>query len=304
MADRVIDLIMKTKNSTGGHDIMYPYTKTTNVSTRESIEVMLSEPIGSFSNGDIIAADTSIDAIVKKLVQQQIPPTYTSPSISLSVSGKAAGSYEAGTSCNPTFTSTFTAGDAGAITEHKITKDDVSVATGTSATLTHSETFVLPEATVKFKSTCTYEDGAIKNDNFGEAYPNTAIKAGSKSSSEKSYTGFRKYFYGADNGTVAITTSDDIRALTGSSVAAAAGKTFTLKVTKGQRRATFAYPASLRDVSSVKYVEFNNDESKTFFTQTLVDVEGADGFDAVSYKVYTYIPDQAFPSDMTFSVTI
>lgn len=304
MADRVIDLIMKTKNSSGGHDIMYPYTKTTNVSTREPITVMLSEPVGSFANGDVIAADTSIDAIVKKLVQQQIPPVYTAPSISLSVSGKAAGSYEAGTSCNPTFTSTFTAGDAGAITEHKITKDGTSVATGTSATLTHSETFVLADGTNKFKSSCTYADGAIKNDNFGEAYPSTAIKGDTIESGEKSYTGFRKYFYGADNTTTAADDSAEIRALTGSTVAATQGKTFTLKVTKGQRRATFAYPATIRDVNSVKYVEFNNDESKTFFTKTLVDVEGADGHTAISYKVYTYIPDQAFPSDMTFSVTL
>lgn len=304
MADRVIDLLMKSKNSTGGYDIMHPITKTTNVKTNESIEVMLTDPIGSYANGDVIDANTSVDVIIKKLVQQQIPPVYTTPSISLAVAGKAAGSYEAGTSCNPSFTSTFTVGDAGAITEHKLTKGDETVATGTGASLTHSETFILGDETVKFKSSCTYEAGAIKNDNFGEPYASTAIGAGTKTSSEKSYTGFRKYFHGADNTTTAPVASSEIRALTGGTSAAANGNTFTLKVTAGQRRAMFAYPATLRDVTSVKYVEMGNDESKTFFNKTLVDVEGADGFDAISYKVYTYIPDQAFPSNMTLTVTI
>lgn len=304
MADRVIDLLMKSRNSSGGYDIMHPITKTANVKTNESIEVMLTNPIGSYSNGDVIAANTSVDVIIKKLVQQQIPPTYTAPSISLTVAGKAAGSYEAGTSCNPSLTSTFSAGDAGAITEHKISKNGSAVASGTASTLTHSETFVLGDETVTFVSACTYEAGAIKNDNFGDPYPSTAIQAGTVTSSSKSYTGFRKYFYGADNTTEAPTTSAEIRALTGSSSAASNGKTFTLSVTAGQRRAMFAYPASLRDVSSVKYVEMGNDESKAFFTQSLVDVEGADGYTTMSYKVYTYIPDQAFPSNMTLNVTI
>lgn len=304
MADRVIDLLMKSKNSSGGYDIMHPFTKTANVKTNESIEVMLTNPVGSYSNGDVIDANTSVDVIIKKLVQQQIPPVYTAPSINLVVAGKAVGSYEAGTSCNPSLTSTFTAGDAGAITEHKITKNGTSVASGTATSLAHSDTFVLGDETVTFVSSCTYEDGAIKNDNFGDPYPSTSIKSGTVTSSSKSYTGFRKYFYGADNTTTAPTASAEIRALTGSTVAASNGKTFTLSVTAGQRRAMFAYPATLRDVTSVKYVEMGNDESKAFFTKTLVDVEGADGFTAMSYKVYTYIPDQAFPSNMTLNITI
>ena len=305
MADtNVVDFLMKNKKSDGSFEILHPITNTGNVKTKESFEVMLTEDIGSFSNGDVIAADTPVETILRKMLQKQIPPVYTAPSASITVDTAAkAGSYEAGTKLTPSLTATFTQNDAGALTKLAITKGGTEVTSGTSSPVTHSEEIVV-DGTITFKAVATYEAGAIKKDNFGADYATGSIAAGSKESGAITYTGYRQYFYTTDDATVAATTSAEVRAMTGGKKAAAAGNTFTVKVTKGQRRATFAYPATLRDVSSVKYVEFNNDESKTFFTKTTVDVEGAEGFDAISYKVYTYIPDQAFPSDMTFSVTI
>ena len=45
-------------------------------------------------------------------------------------------------------------------------------------------------------------------------------------------------------------------------------------------------------------------EIKGIFTQTLVNVEGANGYLPVSYKVYTYIPASAFTQTATYKVTI
>lgn len=301
----VIDFLMKNKNSDGTYSILHPITKTDNVKVTEEIPVMLNGNLGSFKNGDVVTAGTSIDDIVRKLLQVQIPPVYTEPTISLVVaSGDKAGSYEEGAQINPNLNATFTKNDAGSITTLVIKKNDVEVASGTSNQLTHSESITV-SGTINFTATATYAAGAIKKDNFGDDYSEGSIPSGSKTSSTIAYIGYRKYFYGADNVTTAAATSADVRALSsGSTNAASAGRTFNISVKKGQTRASFAYPATIRDVSSVKYVEFNNDESKDFFTKTTVMVEGANGYSAIEYKVYTYIPAQPFPSDMTFAVTL
>ena len=301
----VIDFLMKTKNADGSYDILHPITKTANVKTSEEIPVMLADSIGSYSNGDVISAGTSIDSIVRKLVQVQVPPVYTAPTVSISVtSGTTGGSYEEGTTATPTLSASFIKNDAGALNNIVIKKNGTQIATSMTSPVTHSESIVI-SGTTKFSATATYIAGEIKKDNFGEDYATGAIAAGSKDSSEITYTGYRKYFWGADSVTTPAASSANIRSLTNSSTSAAsAGRTFTINVTRGQTRATFAYPANIRDVSSVKYVEMGNDESKSLFKQTTVAVEGANGFTAIDYKVYTLIPAQPFPSNMTFDVTI
>lgn len=304
MADVVVDFLMKQKSSNGTYTILHPITKTANVKTSENISVMLKSNLGSLTNGYTIPAGTSIDTIIKQMVQVQIPPTYSAPTLTLKATGATAGSYEEGTEVTPTLTSTFVKNDAGALTAIVIKKNNVEVASSTTSPATHTETITV-SGTITYSSTATYGEGAIKNDNFNQPYSTGHIEAGSKSSSEIKYTSYRKYFYGADNVTTAATTSDNVRGFVNSSSSgASAGTTFNVSVTKGQTRATFAYPATLRDVSSVKYVEFNNDESKTFFNKTTVQVKGANDYTAIDYKVYTYIPDQPFPSNMTFAVTI
>lgn len=304
MPTTVVDSLIKVKKTDGSFEITHPITKSANVKTEEAITVMLSSPVGSFKNNDVIAADTSVTSIIKKLLQEQIPPTYTTPSAKLTASGNAAGSFEAGTALTPTITCTFTKGDAGDITANKITKNGTEVANTTNLTTSYSDSFTIGDETVTYKGTVSYNAGVVKNDNFGEPYDSTSIKAGSKETSELKYTGYRTWFYGATNATTAPAASADVRALNKGNAAAAAGKSFSVSVAKGQQCVIFAYPATLRDVNSVKYVEAGNDESKALFTKATFDVEGAGGFDAVSYKVYYMIGDQPFPAAMTFNVTI
>jgi hypothetical protein len=305
MADIIVDLLMKNKNADGSFSILHPITKTGNVKTSKEIEVMLPEAIGSFKPGDKIQPETSLDDIIKKLVQVQILPTYTEPTASIAATVTKAGSFEAGTTLTPTLTATFTQNDAGALTKLQILKNGTEVASGTDSTLTKDESFVIGVETVKYKATATYGDGAIKPDNFGNPYGDTSIKAGSKTSSEISYTGYRTYFASHDAESAAATTSANVRDfVTKGTKAAANGVTFTISAKAGDTRVTFAYPSSLREVSSVKYVEAGNDESKGLFTETKVDVEGAGGFEATEYRVYTMIGAQPFLADMTFNVTI
>lgn len=301
----VIDFLMKSKRNDGTYDILHPITKAANVKTSEEIPVMLDGKVGSYENGDTIAAGTSIDSIVRKLVQVQIPPEYIAPTCSFAVTaGTIGGFYEEGTAATPGFTATFNKNDAGSLTNIVIKKNDAQVATATSSPAAHTENITIT-GSITFKATATYSAGAVKKDNFGEDYPTGSITSGSIDSDTITYTGYRKYFWGADSVSTQAVTSANIRALTNASTnAAAPGTSFTLNVTKGQTRATFAYPATLRDVTSVKYVELGSDESKELFEKSIVAVEGANGFTAIDYKVYSLIPAQPFPSDMTFDIII
>ena len=60
-------------------------------------------------------------------------------------------------------------------------------------------------------------------------------------------------------------------------------------------RVVFAYPATLRDVTSVSDVNGLGAEVKTAFTKSVVSVEGANNYNATDYKVY--VMDMAKAND-------
>ena len=268
--------------------------------------------IGALADGTTIPAGTSIDELLNMIVAKAIPATYTAPSVSLSrTSGNSAGNFEVGTSITTSMKSVFTKNDAGDITSNKIYKDGVEVASGTSSTVNaDNQKFVVPAGSVKFKSTVSYGAGAIKNNNLGQPSPAGAIAAGSKDSSELVFTGQRKAFYGAGNGAVPTLSSSVVRGLAESKLNPAAGTTFNVPVAIGQQHVVFAYPATLRDVNQVMYVETNDTGMASSFTKSTVSVGGADatadsiGNYATDYKVYSYAMAAPAAAPMTFKVTI
>ena len=65
-----------------------------------------------------------------------------------------------------------------------------------------------------------------------------------------------------------------------------------------------AYPATLRELTSIKDVNGLNADITGAFAKSVVAVEGAGGYRAIDYRVYTL--DFANPNDTknTFAVTI
>ena len=100
------------------------------------------------------------------------------------------------------------------------------------------------------------------------------------------------------------TSSAEIKALAKSVFRPAKGSTFTISVPGGATIVIFAYPATLQDVSRVFYVEGFNADIKRVFTQTTVEVEGDEGVPAEDYRVYSFIPVEAFAYTVTYNVTI
>lgn len=262
------------------------------------------QSIGSYKDGDEIQVGTSLTNILKKQFAKQIPPTYITPSMTMSPSNQTV---ESGTKVNPLVNATYNKRDGGDITNYKLERIENSQAT-TVVEQNNIQQYQQPEITVedggllKFTATIDYADGEVKNDNLGEPYPSTSIKAG-KISSTITFTGQRKTFYGNDTNATTVTTSEHVRSLPKNVMNAVNGTKLVINISKGDKRVVFAYPATLRDVSTVLSSALNLNVKDTF-VKTTVDVEGANQYKPIQYKVYTYIPAIPFATSDTYTVTI
>ena len=275
--------------------------------TQEAIKVNGVTGLG-IANNQTIPAGKSLDEIVKMLVQKAIPATYTKPTAAITNNGgQAAGAVEAGTSITPKLRATFNKNDAGNLTKLEILKGGQSVGNGTTSPYDYTgDSIVIGDETISFTSKATYGEGAIKNDNLGQQSPNGHITAGSVTSSAYSITGQRNLFYGTGVGSVPGLTSDVVRKLANKRLNPTQGLSFNISIATGQQYVVFAYPATLRDVNQVMYVETNDPGMAENFEKKLVDVAdargGANGLK--SYKVYTYAMSTPAAANMTFKVTI
>lgn len=265
--------------------------------------------IGNLTDGKTISRDLTLAQFIKQMVQKAIPASYTQPSVSLvNNGGQAAGNVEAGSSVNIKLRANFTKNDAGDLTALEIKKGAEQVATGSSSPVDYSsaEALIVGDETVTFTATATYGEGEIKNNNLGEPSPDGHITAGSKNSSGYNITGKRNAFYGTGVGATPELNSANIRSLTNKKLAPANGNTITINVAAGQQYVIIAYPATLRDITQIKYEETNDIGALSKFTKTQVQVADARGGEngLMDYKVYSYGMAVPAPAAMTFTVTI
>lgn len=262
------------------------------------------QTLGSYKDGDEIPIGETLTNILKKQMAKQIPPTYNAPTMSMSPSSQ---SLESGTNVNPTVTSSYNKRDGGEVTNYKLERivngQSTAVINGNSIQPYEQEQIMVQDGgLLKFTASIDYAAGPIKEDNLGDPYPSTSIKAG-KLTNTITYTGQRKTFYGKDQQTVAANNSAGVRSLPQNVLNASNGTKLTINIAKGDKRVTFAYPATLRDVSSVLSSALNLNVKDTF-VKTLIEVEGANGYNPIQYKVFTYIPAIPFASSDTYTVTI
>lgn len=259
-------------------------------------------------NGSTIAAGATIDDIVKMLVQKAIAATYTKPTLALSNNGgQASGNVEAGTSITPNLKATFTKNDAGDLESIAILQGDVEVASGTASPLTYGgEAFVIGDETVTFSASADYGDAPIKTNNLGTESTENWFAGDTVKSASYSITGKRNLFYGTGVGATPDVTSDMVRSLSNKKLAPTQGYSFNISVDVGQQFIVIAYPASLRDINNVTYVEANDSGMASSFTKHEIDVADARGGEngLAAYKVYTYAMAVPAAAGMTFKVTI
>lgn len=257
--------------------------------------------------GTLSAKGKSVKDVMMEIFTKKLQPKITHPYVNLTF-GEAK-SYEVGTKVTPKYTASlnpgsYTYGPATGVTATGWSVTD-GTATKTTATGSFDELTVADNMNYKLTATATHTEGAVAKDNLGnDSDPVQKIEAGSKAKTSGAITGYRNSFYGtkADkNGTV---DSAYIRSLNKSNAAYSDGSNIKITIPVGAVRVVFAYPSTLRDVTSVKDSNGLNAEVKSAFTKSTVNVEGANGYTAKEYKVY--MTDFANPVEKanTYNVTI
>lgn len=275
--------------------------------TQEAITVNGVSGLG-IANGATIAAGTSLDEFVKMVVQKAIPATYNRPTLAIGNNGgQAAGNVETGTTITPKLVATFTKNDAGDLETIAIKQGGTEVATGTATPLTYTgDAIVIGDETITFSASATYGDAPVKKNNLGQESKENWFAGSTATSGSYSISGKRNLFYGTGVGSVPEITSDMVRGLVNKKLAPAAGTAFNINVAVGQQYIVIAYPATLRDLNNVTYVEANDSGMASNFTKTTIDVADARGGDngTMSYKVFAYAMAVPAAAGMTFKVTI
>lgn len=268
----------------------------------------------TLTNGQasVAAAGKNIVDVWNSIFVQAKDPAVTDPSVSLTFSQAKA--YEVGTSVTPSYTANLNPGsyefgpDTGIVASSwAITASDNGSTVATASTNSGSfDAIVVADGTkYKIKAVANYEAGAVPKNNLGNDVASKQIPAGSKEKEVGTITGFRKGFYGTLTDKTTELTSDVIRGLKNATTSApVAGTKWNLDVPVGAQRIVFAYPATIRDVTDVLDKNASSAQIKSAFTMKQIDVEGANNFDAIAYKVYYQDLANANDTANTYYVTL
>lgn len=263
----------------------------------------------TLTNGQatIAAEGKNLKQVFETIFVKEKNPTVAQPSVSVSLSG--AGAKEVGTKVTPSYNATFNKGsyeygpDTGLAAAWAV--KDSRNEEGTAAAGSFSELEVGDNTNYTVTATATYGAGATPLTNIGNPYAAGAIVAGSKNGTSSAITGYRNSFYGTLTEMPEALSSAIIRGLSGKANAKwANGKTFTISIPVGAKAVIFAYPATLRDVTSVKDVNGLSAEVKSAFVKSTLSVEGANAYAGADYKVYVSEFAEAVQKANTYNVTI
>lgn len=289
----------------------------------EDIQV-IGTSVGAVPEGYTFPTGLNFTDFVMLISQKNIPPTYTAPTAQITgypdliISGNPfTGTVpltEVGTVKDIQFTTNFNQNDGGSSTATRIKKNGTTI----SNLGIYTDLAVLYDINpTLYTAEFDYGQGPIKNDNMGNPYPTGRIGAGTAVSNTLTVIGTRVAFYGTPASTPTnsaqvrvigpssfnTTNNPDVDAA-GSNLVPSPTPSFTITIPIGATRVCFAYPDTSRAVASVRYQELSDSEVKGNFTLTTISVQGANGYAAVNYKVYTYVPVEAFTQAVHYKVFI
>lgn len=237
-------------------------------------------------------------------------PVITQPTVG--ITSTTAKAYEVGTTVTPAYSGTFNAGTyeygpnptGVTVTEWDVS-NNVTSETKDTQTGSFAQYSVADGANYRITVKAVYSDGEIPLTALSAEYETGQITASSKTAQSAAITGYRNSFYGtlADKSTEV--TNAVVRGLRQKSGKALAnGNTFTVNIPVGAESAIIAYPATLRDLTSIKDVNGLNADITSAFTKSTMDITGTNDYSAISYKVYRI--DFAKPNDTAnkYNVTI
>lgn len=278
-------------------------------------DLLTTSAIGNITltNGQatIAANGKNLKQVFDTIFVKEAQPTANAPAVTVNLSG--AGAKEAGTKLVPSFTASLSAGSYTYGPATGITATSWSVTDGrsgvdavTAASGSFPELQVTDGINYRLTAEATHGAGAMPITNVGNEAPSKQIPAGSKTGYSSYISAYRNSFFGTLT-TVPeneVFTSAIIRGLSKSNASWSNGKQFDVAVPVGAKCIVFAYPASLREVSSVKDVNGMSAEIKTAFSSKTVSVAGANDYSPIDYRVYYQALPEAVGTANTYKVTI
>jgi hypothetical protein len=148
---------------------------------------------GIYNDGTTIPAGTSLETIIRNMLITRVFPTYNAPLLSVaSGSPSISTTYEVGFTI-PTFTinPTYTPRDGGSLVGYAYLRNGSTLGNGSTFTVNSFQI----NSTTTLQVSARYGDGPIYNDNLGDPYPDTSIKANSLINTLTINTLY-PYFYG------------------------------------------------------------------------------------------------------------
>ena len=249
--------------------------------------------------------DMSIQDLLESAFSEEKNPSITQPSTSVSLTG--AGAKEVGTEFTPQYSVEFNKGSysygpdtAVTVTGYEVT--DTNSGSSTTQTGSFTKFTVGDDTNYKVNVTTSYSDGAIPKTNLGNDYAAGQIKAGSKTASSAAVTGYRNMFFGTMTTKPADITSADIRALT-TKQAKGNVNDKVINIPVGALRVMFAVPSD-KQITSITDTNGLGAQILSSFTQTTAQVEGANSYTAIEYKVYYMDYASANDTANTYKVTV
>ena len=198
-----------------------------------SQDLVFTEQFGKYvpSGGKVTVpanGDSLLDVLLSAFATDS-NPSITQPSVNISSSSFKA--YEVGTNVTPSYTATLNPGSyqygpATGITatSWNVVDNAAEPNTLTTASGSFPQMQVVDDTSYSITATASYGAGTIPNTALGQEYADGQIKAGSKSATKGTITGYRNGFYGTTTSQSSGTfESDNIRALTATNKAVTAG---------------------------------------------------------------------------------
>jgi hypothetical protein len=259
-------------------------------------------PIGNYNVDDVIAATESVYNVLSNMLRKVIAPVYNAPAYTISTA--TALTQETGTAVTASVASVFSQNHAGTLTNFQLLRDATSISSGSSLVTPVSVPVTFGDTAIQVRGIIDYGQGPVLNNSVGDPDDTGRIAAGSITSNILTFTGRRAFFSGSTTTAVLPSNSALVRALPQKTLNPVNGGTYTVNAASGARAVSFAYPATLNNVSLVSYVESGNANYTDLFVLNTVSVEGASGATAIDYKVYTWLLDVASGASMTFTVKL
>lgn len=265
------------------------------------------QTIDSSGSKTLDTAGKNLKQVLDMIVAEEKNPSVTQPSVSVTLSN--SGAKEVGTNFTPNYScnlnpGSYQYGPATGITATSWSISDTNSNSSDAQNGSLTAFQVIESTNYRVSVTVQHTAGAIPVTNLGNDYASGQIQAGSKSANSANVTGYRNTFYGTLTTKDSLPDSTVIRGLSRSNKQLNNGSKFSINIPVGAIRVVIAYPATLRNLTSVTDVNGMGAEISSSFVLNTIQVAGENNYNPVDYKVYILDYANANDTANTYNVTI